>query len=451
VIRRAILVLGLAAMVTAGGPAVAQLKRGPYLQLGTPTSMVLRWRTGTATDSRVRYGPAPDALGQVKDDATSTKEHEVHLTGLTPDTLYYYSVGSTAQALAGPDAGHFFHTAPPSGTRRAYRIWVLGDAGKNNSGQQDVRDAYTAFNAGGTTDLWLMLGDNAYNSGTDSEYQKAVFDMYPTYLAQSVVWPTLGNHDAIGASSSTLSGPYYDSFTLPRQGEAGGVASGTEAYYSFDFGNIHFVCLNSWDVNRTPSGPMLTWLEQDLMANTQDWTVAFWHSPPYSKGSHDSDSEDDLIDMRENALPILESLGIDLVLCGHSHSYERSMLLDGHYGSSNTLIGAMKVDDGDGRIGSDGAYAKPSAGPAPHEGAAYVVAGSSGTSEGGDLDHPAMVVALDELGSVVLDVNGDQLDAKFINDSGTVRDYFTILKNTGDTVPNPPPASVTGLLRSDKK
>ena len=51
---------------------------------------------------------------------------------------------------------------------------------------------------------------------------------------------------------------------------------------------------------------MWTWLHADLQANTADWTIAYWHHPPYSKGSHDSDDEDPLIEMRENFVPLLE-------------------------------------------------------------------------------------------------------------------------------------------------
>jgi len=221
-----------------------------------------------------------------------------------------------------------------------------------------VRDAYLNFTGSRHTDLWLMLGDNAYSDGTDSEYQTAVFDAtngYPTVLRKSVLWPTFGNHDGHSADSSSQSGPYYDIFTLPKSGEAGGVASGTEAYYSFNYANIHFVCLDSEESDRSPSGAMLTWLKADLAANTQQWLVAFWHAPPYSKGSHDSDSESELKEMRQYANPILESYGVDLVLSGHSHTYERSYLLDGHYGDSSTLTSSMIKDSGDGREDGSGA------------------------------------------------------------------------------------------------
>ena len=129
-----------------------------------------------------------------------------------------------------------------------------------------------------------MLGDSAYQSGTDAEFQNAVFNMYPMLLRQSVLWPTLGCHDSISADSTSQSGPYFDIFSVPRNAEAGGVASGTEAYYSFDFGNIHFIVLDSFESSRAPNGAMLTWLTSDLAATTQPWIIAYWHHPPYSKG-----------------------------------------------------------------------------------------------------------------------------------------------------------------------
>lgn len=409
------------------------LTRGPYLQMGTPTSVAIRWRTGAASNSHVMYGPSLESLIWSATESPATTEHEVTLTNLTPGTRYYYSVGSSTQTLVG-DATHFFVTAPAVGTPQPTRVWVLGDSGTANANARAVRDAFYAANGGASwANLWLMLGDNAYNSGTDGEFQSAVFDMYPATLRQSVLWPTLGNHDGATADSATGTGPYYDIFTLPRNGEAGGLASGTEAYYSFDYGNIHFICLESFETNRATTGPMLTWLQNDLASTTQKWIVAFWHHPPYSKGSHDSDTDAIMSQMRQNALPILEAGGVDLVLAGHSHAYERSFLLDGHYGTSSTLTPGMKVNGGSGRPDGTGAYVKPTAGVAAHEGAVYSVAGSSGQISGGTLNHPAMFVSMNVLGSMVLDVEGDRLDARFIDNTGATRDYFTITK--GATVP----------------
>jgi hypothetical protein len=404
--------------------------RGPYLQLGTPNSVTVRWRSLTSTDSVVEYGTSVDNLNSSVSDATLTTEHVVTLDALSADTKYYYSVGASSGGRLGGDEEHFFVTAPAAGTAKNTRVWVIGDSGTADANARAVRDAYLAFSGSRHTDLWLMLGDNAYNDGTDQEYQGAVFDMYPSVLRTSVLWPTLGNHDGRSADSDTLTGVYYDIFTLPTLAEAGGEASLTEAYYSFDYGNIHFVCLDSHDIRGT-SSTMQDWLRDDLMGavmnpNT-DWLVAFWHHPPYSKGSHDSDIETRLIEMRQNILPILEDHGVDLVFSGHSHSYERSVLLDSHYGGSTTLTGSMILDGGDGRPSGNGAYVKATRGLSGHEGAVYVVAGSSGKTSGVSM-HPVMYVYLNELGSVVLDIDANVLEATFIDDSGTTRDEFAIIK-----------------------
>lgn len=427
-----------------GSDGSASVTRGPYLQIGTPNSAVVRWRTNVATNSRVSIGTTQGSLTTNTDDASLTTEHEIIVSNLSPATKYFYSVGSTTQTLAGNDANHFFVTAPVAGTTTPTRIWVLGDSGTANASAQAVRNAYLSFTGATYTNLWLMLGDNAYETGTDSEYQAAVFDMYPTVLRQSVLWPALGNHDTAQSSNPPASLPYFAMFTLPAAAQAGGIASGTEKYYSFDYANIHFICLDSMTSDRSASGPMATWLRSDLASTTRQWTIAFWHHPPYSKGSHDSDTDPILAAMRQNILPILEDAGVDLVLAGHSHSYERSFLIDGHYGLSSTFTAAMKKDGGSGRMDGTGAYNKATLGPGPHEGAVYAVAGSSGQISGGTLNHPAMFISLNNLGSMVLDVNGDTLDAKFIRENGVIADYFRIVK--GSIVVPVVPAAPSNLV-----
>ena len=418
-------------LAVAGGISVV---RGPYLQIGTPTSAIVRWRTDIASESRLRYGTSLGALNTIASDLAVTTEHIVQLNGLQPLTRYYYELGTASTWFTG-DANDFFDTAAPAGPAVPTRVWVLGDSGTANANAAAVRNAYITFTGTRHTDIWLMLGDNAYSTGTDTEYQNAVFNMYWMFLQNTFLWSTRGNHEADAGGAT-----YYNIFSFPTAGQAGGVASGTEAYYSFDYGNIHFICLDSFGSSRSATGAQATWLNNDLASVTSDWIIAFWHHPPYSKGSHNSDSETQLIEMRQNFLPILEAGGVDLVLCGHSHSYERSFLLDGHYGGSTTLTAAMKKDGGSGREDGTGAYLKATFGTAPHEGTVYAVAGSSGQVSGGQLDHPAMFISLNNLGSMVLDIDGNRLDAKFLRENGLIADYFTIIKGSVSV-----PAAPTGL------
>ncbi|WP_299003831.1 DNRLRE domain-containing protein [uncultured Shewanella sp.] len=411
----------------------ASVTRGPYLQMANQDSITVRWRTDVSTSSVVRFGTDVQQLDQSVVISGSRTEHEVRLTGLSTNSVFYYSVGTETDTLEGGNTSYRLKTSPPIGQSVNTRIWLIGDSGTANANAKAVYNAYLDYDNSDNTDLWIMLGDNAYNSGTDSEYQNAVFDIYPELLRRSTLWATLGNHDGYTANSDTESGPYYDIFSFPRQGESGGLASGTEAYYSFDYGNIHFITLDSYETDRSADGAMMTWLADDLAANTQQWTIAFWHHPPYSKGSHDSDTESRLIDMRESALPILESHGVDLVFSGHSHSYERSYLIDGHYGHSSSFNASHQIDAGSGRSDGDGAYQKIQGGA--NAGAVYTVAGSSGKISGGDLDHPAMFISLNQLGSVVLDVNEDTLTARYLNHTGNVTDYYTLQKGADVTPP----------------
>jgi len=411
------------------GADSASLNRGPYLQLGTPTSMVVRWRTNVPSDSRVIYGTSVAALTQSATEPTPKTEHEITLSGLTPNTLYYYAVGTSAEIEAGGDGSAFFVTAPTHGTEKPMRIWVLGDSGTANDNQRAVRDRYYEFTGAKHTDLWLMLGDNAYSTGTDSEYQSAVFDIYDAMLRKSVVWPTLGNHDAASTASNGQN-PYFNLFTLPTNAEAGGQPSGTEYYYSFDYGNIHFICLDSQRSDRETTGAMYQWLENDLEQTSQRWVIAYWHHPPYSKGSHDSDDSSHLVEMRENFLPLLEAHGVDLVMGGHSHSYERSKFIDGFYATPTLADSGTVKDAGNGDPDGDGAYSKE---VGPNNGAVYVVAGSSGKSSRSVGSHPVMISSLAVLGSMILDINGNTLDATFLDDEGQVRDSFRIIKGPDGT------------------
>lgn len=419
------------------GSSMPNLIRGPYLQSGTGGSMKIRWRTDAAADSIVRYGTSQDSLILTASDPMPKTEHEVTLTGLSSRTRYDYSIGSSAGVLEGDDGSHYFVTAPADGQAGRYRVWVLGDAGTADAGAQAVKDAYLGFTGGRYTDLMLMLGDNAYNHGTDYEFQRALFDVYPEILRQTPIWSTLGNHDTGQLSDPPAELPYFDIFNFPTEGEAGGFPSRTERYYSFDYGNVHFISLDSMTSARTPGSLMLTWLESDLSRNTKPWVIAFWHHSPYSKGSHYSDDEVEMSEMRNYAVPILERYGVDLVLGGHSHSYERSFFIDGHYDFSWTFTESMKKIPGSGREDSvGGPYWKSAlSSNLPHEGAVYTVLGTSGKSSDGRFDHPAMFLSGNTLGSLVLDFDNDRLDVRFLTSAGVIGDYFTIRKG------NPPPVS----------
>lgn len=422
---RAIAVMLLAGASLAGAETIT---RGPYLQMAGPDAITIRWQTDTPADSKVQYGASATKLDAVVESKEQTVEHELRLTGLKPATTYYYSVGNSTTKLAGGEESFQFTTFPTPGSDTPTRIWAIGDSGTNKgdgkvSGAEKVRDGYLKSKHYKKPNVWLMLGDNAYDKGTEEETTRAVFGTYPEILRNVPVWSCLGNHETY----TNKAAPYFNAFSLPQKAESGGVASGSENYYSFDYGNIHFVCLDSeTGKNREIGSPMLKWLEADLAATKQKWLIAFFHVPPYTKGSHDSDTERAHGEMRERALPILEGAGVDLVLSGHSHCYERSYFINGHYGLSATFDpNTMVKVQGSGRESETGAY-KKSAGP--NNGAVYIVGGNSGKVSGGKLNHPANFISKNLLGSLAIDIQGDRMDVKEIDDKGELTDQFTIIK-----------------------
>ncbi len=462
------------------------------LQQLTDSSVIIKWR-GTATAACM--GSDPNNLNvYVQSSATDGDHQEAVFTNLDAQTLYYYSVGAAPTAPAGQQftTGPEKSALPDDGNTR---VWLIGDSGTGGDDEREdhageaaqVLAGMNTFVAGDgeAVDVFMMLGDNAYEVGSDFNYQQAVFETYAALLKQVSVWPTIGNHEmGIGEAvplgglstssdpdsyrATTLDAPsrtpYLDIFSLPTQGEAGGVPSGTEQYYSFDYGNVHFVSLDSQLSARDDDqrAAMREWLIDDLSSNDADWTIVIFHHPPYSKGAnHDSDTADARVfdlpqkDMREEFVPVFDEYGVDLVYGGHSHSYERSYYLRNHTGTSDTFSPALHAElvDNNPSLPSSGRGAEAYAQLSPTSGGVddrvvYTVAGNSGKADqsagfltkpevwlrhAAHIEQPADSVTplrrgLNVLGSVVVDASAATLTASFIDMDGEVLDRFTIAR-----------------------
>jgi len=479
------------------------------LQQVTDHSAIIKWR-GEA--DIVCAGKDIDRL-HLRVTASNEDTHKlVRLTGLAADTTYYYSIGGAGSG----DASKKFRTAPITGQLPAdgnTHIWLLGDSGtatEQFNGRYShpgealaVKNGFLKYNreqAGNEPlDLLLLIGDNAYPDGTDAEWQGAFFDIYPDLIGRTAVWPTIGNHemgvmnfdlcpiisvpgcdegpvirtaggmsvatdpasyDSDGDGPDDEGMPYLNIFTLPSQGEAGGVASGTEQYYAFDYGNVHVVSLDSQLSNRDPAQrlAMRDWLVDDLGQNRLDWTVVIFHHPTYTKGqNHDSDREQAEIDMRETFAPVFEDHGVDVVYSGHSHSYERSWYLHGHYGLSDSFDADEHAElnaRGKPSLGQGQAAYNQVSNNGNDDKAVYTVAGSSGKADRENpctedrivgcslpswLGHPAHRTFSDSIpgahshglarrGSVVLDATRTTLTSRFVDENGEVLDHFIITR-----------------------
>jgi len=503
---RALLVGTLAAIGSAAAAQAAPER--VFLQQVDAHSAIVKWRGGDAT--QVCWSPVPFFLRVrhwplcVEGTPTEGGHLEAKIGPLSPDREIHYILGKPGPSAA-IDPAQRFRTSPHR--NRAPRdgnthIWIVGDSGTATETQLKpplgdgvslthpgealaVKQGFLTYNQGKEpVDLFLLLGDSAYLEGTDAQWQGAFFEIYPEIMKGAQVVPTIGNHEMGGTlfdlgpllglppgrlitflggtsfSSDPLSWddgnpatvdagpPYLDIFTLPADGEQGGVPSGTEQYYSLDYANVHVVSLDSQLSNRDPAQrqAMADWLVADLSANDRDWTVVVFHHPPYSKGeNHDSDVEDAEIWMRETFTPIFDDYGVDVVYNGHSHSYERSYYMTGHTGLSTTFDLATHAEldgNGDGASGQGNeTYRQVSRSSGADDKVVYTVAGSSGKADELNpcvpprtlgctppdwLQHPAHFVSMPTKGSVVVDASRKELTSRFIDEHGAVLDSFTI-------------------------
>ncbi|WP_205945122.1 purple acid phosphatase family protein [Pedobacter psychrodurus] len=423
----------------------AELLRGPYLQMASPTSITLRWRTNVYDRSRVRYGESPEKLQYETIDSTLVSEHIVKLKNLKPMTKYYYTIGNHTDTTLQGDNENYFYTFPQTGSEQLIRIAGFGDCGNNSANQRNVRDQVIKYLGNNYLNAWILMGDNAYSDGTDAEFQAKFFNIYKDNLLKKYpLYPVPGNHDYHDFDSSTATDEnkmaYYQNFSVPTQAEAGGVPSNTESYYSYDIGNVHFLALDSYGPDNKGQhiydemGEQAEWVKKDLKANSnKQWTVAYFHHPPYTKGSHDSDTESLLVKIRENFIKILEENGVDLVLCGHSHVYERSKLIKGYFGKEADYD-AKKYEISSSTALYDGSknsmpYLKSSS---DKKGTVYVVSGSAGALGGNKATYPhdAMYYSNNKVGgAVMLEVQGNKLDLKWIASDGAIYDHFTMMKD----------------------
>ena len=407
--------------------------RGPYLQMMSSTAVTLRWQSEKELAGVVHYGIRPNQLNKVQRETAASEEHEVRLTGLKPATKYFYSVGNENEPMFKGE-NFWFKTSPEIKSVQPVRFWVTGDQGYPNKVQNQVRDAMSNWVKQNPLtpanrslfDFWITTGDNAYRSGSNEQFQAGFFEPYKNILRNTPVWPAYGNHDS-------RRWVFFDIFSFPTQAESGGLASGSEHFYSFDYANIHFVMLDTEASDLDEDGKMLSWLKKDLELNKQQWLIAIMHHPPYSKGSHDSDNKwrsgGRLNAARENIVPLIEQAGADLVFSGHSHMYERSELINCHYGLSGSFSSDFIREDS-----KQSTYSKKESKLSAYNGTIYAVVGSSSKVDSGPLDHPAMPHSYQEAGSMVVDVHNNILKAYFVNKAGKVKDRFEIIKGVAGGV-----------------
>jgi len=240
------------------------------------------------------------------------------------------------------------------------RFAVIGDTGTGTKQQQQLADVMLRYQKAFPFEVVLLLGDNFYGSETPADYQNKFENVYRGLLNNKVkFYAALGNHDEPNQR-------FYAHFNM----------DGKE-YYRLSKGNVAFYALNSNYMDKK----QVQWLEDELAKDTSDWKIAFCHHPPYSSGGkHGSDKQ-----LREVVEPIFVKHGVDVVLTGHDHFYERIK---------------------------------------PQQGIYYFVSGAGGKLRSGDVKDSSLLteVAYDkDMSFMLVEIVKDQM-------------YFQVLSRTGETV-----------------
>ncbi len=424
-IKRALLFIGIiGALYGVGRLGVVTyesylfLEREPYMVMQTQNSITLKWQTPKEEIGTLMYGLEATNLSNLLHEEQLSKKHHITIANLKECTRYFYAVTSASMKI--DNEGRSFTTLCKN--KQTQKLWLIGDSGKAGDKQTKVYEQMLNhighdFNS---LDMWILLGDNAYSSGSQKQYNTNLFEPYKELVKRFVPWAVIGNHDGRRWA-------FYDIWDFPTKGESGGIASQSENFYAIDNGNLHLIMLDSEMVERTPDGAMAQWLRKDLAANTKPWVIVAFHTPPYSDGGHKSDSDSNsggrLKEMRENFVPIFDAYGVDLVVSGHSHDYERSKLMTGHTGKSDTFDAKKHVLQE-----SPSCYTKPLQ-ATKESGTIYVVCGSSSKLDHADLKHPAMPFSFEQMGSLILDITPTTLTSKFLTIEGKIADEFTITKD----------------------
>ncbi len=349
--RASLLAIIMLALIGCAGERIAAAPtsdplRWPYLQKTTPTEVTVVWTTTASGTSTVQYSvdlsysavvTATSRLANVSAPAPydTYMVHSAHIAGLLPDTAYHYRIFTGGTNLL-PAEDLTFRTAPDPSANRAFTFLVVGDSGTGDPAQTDLRDRMLEQPA----DLILHAGDIAYSSGTYAQYETEVFAIYQALFARLPFFPTPGNHDY----RTNHAAPYLDLFELPENAWRAG---DKERYYSFDWGNVHFVALDTEDslsqVSDVATDDMADWLAADLAATDRFWKIAYLHKPPYSSGGHGGNST-----VLQKLVPILEQYGVNMAFSGHDHDYERTYPILGNQVSSVEAGGVIYVVTGGG-------------------------------------------------------------------------------------------------------
>ncbi|MBP2626825.1 MAG: metallophosphoesterase [Firmicutes bacterium] len=374
----------------------------------TRTTQTITWKTAvTSSNGQVQYVEATadgSFFGNVKTVAAKAELfstdlgdmtiHSVTLTGLKPGIHYLYRVGYGAEW----SEVRSFATAAINVPE--FKFLVFGDSQSDN---YDIWHSvlYQAYEANLDAVFLTNVGDLVEVGQQDCAQWDAWFDAAQQVIGTIPIMPLTGNHETYTPVWGERSMPtmFTAQFKLPNNGPEDLVGQ----VYSFDYGNVHFVMLDSQEREEGRFVPDMlerqqAWLEKDLAITDKPWKIVFFHRPPYhSKSASENES------IRLTFVPVLDRYHVDIVFNGHEHVYART------YSLSNDAM----VDR-------------------PDKGTIYITAGRSGTKANPNICsndwHEAFYNPVDEPNYITVKIIGDLLTVKAFKQSGALIDSWSIDK-----------------------
>lgn len=295
------------------------VNRYPYVQKPTETSVLVAWNTATSGIGTLHWGSSPSSLTSSLSEASARQKHAIELSGLQPNTQYYYQVRTDAGDSSSVE--HFWTAKPVE--IKDINFLHYGDCGYDNSPQNQL----AGLMAQEDVDFAVVAGD--VDQGTGNNYDNVFFKVYKEMLARDCHYTAIGNHDIIANGGAD----FFDAFFQPTNN-----LQQVENYYSFTWGNAKFISLDS-NEDYGIGSDQHDFLLSELQCRDQEWLFVFFHHPPWTNAwdplyyvpfqpYYQYDGNDD---MRTDLVPYFEQYGVDFVLNGHSHCYQRGEMNGVHY------------------------------------------------------------------------------------------------------------------------
>lgn len=295
------------------------------------TSRTIMWQSDSSeADAVVEYRLVEDEYTQTigatdkafTDDGSTTYIHEATVTGLTPNTTYEYRVGY------GPDRRSDWYSLETAGGN-VYDVLIYPDSQSADYSQWEELVKSSALRNPRTA-LYISMGDLVDNGEQAYQWRTWLNSIKPL-SANVPLATTLGNHEMYTLDWKMREPyAYLNYFAVPPNGNE----TFNRRYYSFDFGDVHYVVLDTMlyesnhEDNHDTHHPDLydvqvQWLRQDLAANTKKWTVVLMHRDPFQYAFNRPGASRDVGFNEEGVLfmPIFDEFNVDLVLSAHLHSY----------------------------------------------------------------------------------------------------------------------------------